>query len=160
MDVDGLEVVLADRGQRQLAVVDHGHLGAVGGMDGVGHAAVDPHRLDIGQIAHAERREIGRRQRAELFDDGHLYSPFGSPAGPRKANAQRALSVSTSMVGAPGRLALGALLISMVRTRVSGIGRLRSMCSRPLSRSAPITSMPSTRTKLRWNWRAAMPRCR
>ena len=43
----------------------------------------------------------------------------------------------------------------MVRTWVSGAGFSRSMCKRPLLRWASSTSIPSARTKLRWNWRAA-----
>ena len=42
----------------------------------------------------------------------------------------------------------------------SGISRTSSMCSNPLSSQAPRTSMPSASTNERWNWRAAMPRCR
>ena len=37
---------------------------------------------------------------------------------------------------------------------------MRSIDNRPFFKSAPITSMPSASTKVRWNWRAAMPRWR
>ena len=40
----------------------------------------------------------------------------------------------------------------------SGCGRTRSIDNNPFFRSAPDTSMPSASTKVRWNWRAAMPR--
>src|SRR3546814_16524455 len=53
-----------------------------------------------------------------------------------------------------------ALLILIVRTSGSTTWRLRSTCSNPRSRVAPVISIPSASTKLRWNWRAAMPRCR
>ena len=50
--------------------------------------------------------------------------------------------------------------MSILRTIRSGSGRARSIDRRPLDRSAPRTSMPSARRNARWNWRAAMPRCR
>ena len=48
----------------------------------------------------------------------------------------------------------------MVWTSRSGRFRTNSTCRRPCSRLAPDTSTPSASTKLRWNWRAAMPRCK
>ena len=42
----------------------------------------------------------------------------------------------------------------------SACGRTRSIDNSPFFRSAPKTSMPSASTKVRWNWRAAMPRWR
>ena len=43
----------------------------------------------------------------------------------------------------------------------AGVRAVRGDSSRrPLSSRAPVTSMPSASTKARWNWRAAMPRCR
>ena len=48
----------------------------------------------------------------------------------------------------------------IVFTIRSGCGRARSIDSSPFFRSAPSTSMPSASTKVRWNWRAAMPRWR
>src|SRR6185437_468138 len=50
--------------------------------------------------------------------------------------------------------------IAIVLTIRSGSGRARSIDSNPFLRSALKTSMPSASTKVRWNWRAAMPRWR
>src|SRR6185437_12096006 len=50
--------------------------------------------------------------------------------------------------------------IAIVLTIRSGSGRARSIDSNPFLKSALKTSMPSASTKVRWNWRAAMPRWR
>jgi len=55
---------------------------------------------------------------------------------------------------------LGDGRLAYVKTIRSACGRTRSIDSNPFFRSAPSTSMPSASTKVRWNWRAAMPRWR
>ena len=50
--------------------------------------------------------------------------------------------------------------MGMLRTCGSISGRRMSISSRPLFNSAPAISSPSASRKLRWNCRAAMPRCR
>src|ERR1700676_4864497 len=49
-------------------------------------------------------------------------------------------------------------LIAIVLTILSGSGRARSIDNSPFFRSAPSTNIPSASTKVRWKWRAAMPR--
>src|SRR5258708_18616620 len=49
-------------------------------------------------------------------------------------------------------------LIAIVLTTLSGSGLARSIDSSPFFRSAPSTCIPSASTKVRWKWRAAMPR--
>src|SRR5229473_1214289 len=49
-------------------------------------------------------------------------------------------------------------LIAIVLTILSGSGRARSIANSPFFRSAPSTCIPSASTKVRWKWRAAMPR--
>src|SRR3978361_1774005 len=49
-------------------------------------------------------------------------------------------------------------LIAIVLTTFSGSCLARSIDSSPFFRSAPSTCIPSASTKVRWKWRAAMPR--
>src|ERR1700739_4888818 len=49
-------------------------------------------------------------------------------------------------------------LIAIVLTTLSGSGLARSIDNSPFFRSAPSTCIPSASTKVRWKWRAAMPR--
>src|SRR6202048_2140032 len=49
-------------------------------------------------------------------------------------------------------------LIAIVLTIFSGSGRARSIDNSPFFKSAPSTCIPSASTKVRWKWRAAMPR--
>src|SRR5471032_3545 len=49
-------------------------------------------------------------------------------------------------------------LIAIVLTTFSGSGRARSIDNSPFFKSAPSTCIPSASTKVRWKWRAAMPR--
>src|SRR4051812_35361663 len=49
-------------------------------------------------------------------------------------------------------------LIAIVLTTFSGSGLARSIDNNPFFRSAPFTCIPSASTKVRWKWRAAMPR--
>ena len=104
-------------------------------------------RPDIGDLAVAEMRErfgrdVGqsRRGRHSLFmalDSSYL-----------------------STLSSPARFHHSWSVIAIVLTTRSGSGRARSIDSNPFFKSAPNTSMPSASTKVRWNWRAAMPRWR
>src|SRR3979490_1507045 len=49
-------------------------------------------------------------------------------------------------------------LIAIVLTIFSGSGRASSTDNSPFFKSAPNTRIPSASTKVRWKWRAAMPR--
>src|SRR5438105_3243691 len=97
-------------------------------------------RLDVGNLAAAEARKGFRRDGGQLvLFVGHWPStPFWSSPVLRQS----------------------CCLMAIVFTTRSGSGRARSIDSSPFLRSAPSTSMPSASTKVRWNCRAAMPRCR
>ena len=93
-------------------------------------------------FAFAEMREVVLRQRrADVFQ-----SHGDTPWSPVRGESRRLSYSGTEM-----------LIFFTIRT---GSGRTRSTESRPLRSSAPRTFMPSARTNVRWNWRAAMPRCR
>ena len=82
------------------------------------------------------------------------------PSGPRPDAASSATSTTGSAwfliskfmdfsLSSGCRHTLSGALMSILRTIRSGSGRTRSIDKRPLDRSAPITSMPSTRRKVR-----------
>src|SRR5579859_77148 len=145
MNADGHLVGLQRGGEGKVAIGGDGQRRAIGADDGPGLGAIDLNFTDIGHVLDAQHGEgmfaHGRGVRAGGFVL-HDYFPFETP---------RALP---SMVFDP------ACSILTVRTRVSGRGRCRSICSKPLSIVAFLTSIPSASTKARWNCRAAMPRCR
>src|SRR5208283_1180645 len=60
----------------------------------------------------------------------------------------------------PFRFPYSDSVMAIDLTTRSGCGRTRSINNNPFFKSALSTSMPSASTKLRWNCRAAMPRCR
>src|SRR5579859_535305 len=135
------------RGRKgEFAVGGERERGAVGADDGPGFVAVDADFADISDILDAQHGEgvlaHGAGAGIAALFGLRDYFPFETP---------RALP---SMVFDP------ACSILTVRTRVSGRGRCRSICSKPLSIVAFLTSIPSASTKARWNCRAAMPRCR
>src|SRR6185312_13416298 len=102
-------------------------------------------RLDIGDGAGAQMRQLllGQFHRGREF--GHRsYSSFGG-------QAQR---LSTR----PGANFQSRACTFIFLTTLSGWGFATSIDSRPFASSAPSTCMPSASRKLRWNWRAAMPR--
>src|SRR6266436_1310039 len=128
MDAQRLEVVLAHRYESHLA-------------------------LDVGDVLHAEERQLFGRHMSNSFALVHrILSTAPAARSWVSASAPLAERWEPPVISPP--------VISIVRTRLSTSGRTRSMWRRPLSNRAPLTSMPSARTKERWNWRAAMPRCR
>src|ERR1700730_18219451 len=163
MDAQQLEVVLAPRYERDLAVGKKRNLRAVGGMDGIAGLAVANRLLDVGDILHAEERQLFRRQVSDSFalvhrslstvPEARSCASARAPLGERWESPVISPPVISRPVISPPAICIG-------RPRLSPSGRTKSMWRSPLSSRAPRTSMPSARTKDRWNWRAAMPRCR
>src|SRR5215213_3731079 len=107
--------------------------------------------LDVSNLAAAKQRQSLRRDFADSdFVGGHGVVLVVS-------HGPRLLSICDCRVLVASQ-SLSAML--MVFTTRSGSGRARSIDNSPFFRSAPSTSMPSASTKVRWNWRAAMPRWR
>ena len=90
------------------------------------------HRPEIGDLAAAEPRESVLRHGL----DGVVARHFALHPGQSRD------------------------VIGTFRIVRSGSGRTRSIDRSPSFRSAPVTSMPSASTKVRWNCRAAIPRWR
>src|SRR6266478_2531685 len=158
MDTQRLEVVLAHRYESDLAVGEKRDLRAVGGMDGKTEFAVSDRALDIGDVLHAEERQLFCRHMSNSFTLVHrILSTALAARSWVSARAPLGGRWESPAISPP---AISPLAISIVRTRLSTSGRTKSMWRSPLSSRAPRTSMPSARTKERWNWRAAMPRCR
>src|SRR5580658_2182799 len=168
MHAQGLQVVLPQGGEGEVAVGQNGHLRTVGGMNGIGRGAVVGDALYIGDILDSQEREFLGGDEPQFLDFVHHFGPFllASGAGPgtiapplsfRQGRVAAHLSVPCSMTWRP---ALAGPLISTLRTRPSTTTRTRSMFKSPLSSDALATSIPSASTKERWNCRAAMPRWR
>ena len=105
-------------------------------------------RLDVGDLAAAE-------------DGERLLGDISTLFVSRPVLSLMALNSFLAFVGrvrTSGSLRRSLMLI--VLTMRAGSGRARSIDSSPFFRSALSTSMPSASTKVRWNWRAAMPRWR
>src|SRR4029077_18695101 len=141
-DAQRLEVVLAQCCESDVAVGERRDLRALGGMGGISRLAVAGRALDVGDVLHAEERQLSGRQVSNSFALVHLILSTTVEAR------------SWVWAGAPLAERGEPLVISIERTRLSTSGRTRSMCSSPLSSRAPLTSMPSARTNERWNWRA------
>src|SRR5215469_9990232 len=179
---DRFELVLTDHREGDVAVRDHRHLRTVGSVNGEAGGAVDRHGLHIGDMLHAQHGQVVRRHLSHLFDClHHPYLPLGRSSAGRqwvkspsdtlpgtcqfRANdlpdyLDERTSVGWVRVSSTGSALPRPSLISIVRTRASIGGRIKSICRSPLSSQAPRTSMPSASTNERWNWRAAMPRWR
>src|SRR5215831_19520342 len=133
----------AQRREGEFAIGKSRNLRAIGGVCCVSWHAVDDGALHICDILHAEQCQLARRHLPNSFTFVHLIFPAALGI------------VGSSRRGRPAGTLSEPVFISTVRTRLSISGRTRSMWRSPLSRRAPLTSMPSARTKDRWNWRAA-----
>src|SRR6266550_2438485 len=102
-------------------------------------------RPDIGDLAAAQERKPFRRD--HLVPGGDMVTSHGT----------RLLSTLNCRALVEVQSWSRMLIVFTIR---SGSGRARSIESSPFFRSAPSTSKPSASTKVRWNWRAAMPRWR
>src|SRR5437016_2595139 len=67
MDAQRLEVVLAHRYESDLAVGEKRDLCAVGGVDGITGLAVADRVLDVGDVLHAEERQLFGRHMSNSF---------------------------------------------------------------------------------------------
>ena len=133
---------------------------------------------DVAGIGQEDRRSARREERKELEPRLHLRRVREQPVeilGPKRLHvSDLALAQSGEIrriesnflnldvvVGQSLLLyALSRAAIVILRTIRSGSGRAKSIDSKPFERSAPVTSMPSARRNVRWNCRAAIPRCR
>src|SRR5438132_2504747 len=93
MDTQRLEVVLAHRYERDLAVGEKRDLCAVGGMDGITGLAIADRLLDVGDILHAEERQLFCRHMSNSFTLVHRILStrsmrvLGCPRAPRSESA-------------------------------------------------------------------------
>src|SRR5262252_1047745 len=156
---DGVELLAPGVGDGRLAAVGQHDRRAVGRVQRVKQGArrklwglrkLLPHVLradhfHVGDLAAAEKRK--RFGRDLGFSGGDTVVGHGT----------RLLSLFNASSPAPVQSRSVMLIDFTIR---SGSGRARSIDKSPFFKSAPNTSMPSASTKVRWNWRAAMPRWR
>src|SRR6266446_9389479 len=108
MDAQRLEVVMAHRYERDLAVGEKRDLCAVGGMDGITGLAVADRLLDIGDVLHAEERQLFCRHMSNSFALVHRILSTALEARSwvfRARTARRALGVAGNL--ATSNLATG-----------------------------------------------------
>ena len=91
VNADGLEPVLADRGEGDVAIGHQRHLGAVGRMHGIGGLVIDDDLLDEGQVLDAQGRQVALRQVTKIRTGIHDLRPFCPLPSPR----MRAIGVRT-----------------------------------------------------------------
>src|SRR3977135_216452 len=115
-------------------------------------------------------RRLGEQPRHILGTDLlHIGDMAFAPGGQRLGGNAFRLKQNTktthgldSSVGISGRVRYSfhysCSLIAIVLTIFSGSGRARSIDNSPVFNPAPSTCIPSASTKVRWKWRAAMPR--
>src|SRR5262245_22193904 len=145
MHADRLQLLLADGSLGELARRREGDLSAVGGEDAVADRALEGDAAQIGEILQPQQSQALRRDLPDVVRYCvHEFCFF---------RAVPPVTATSPLPAVPFR-------IGIVRTGCSITGRTTSIDNRPFASSAPDTSRPSARTKLRWNWRAAMPRCR
>src|SRR5215831_482777 len=156
---DGFELLAPGVGDGRLAAVGEHDRRAVGRVQGVEQGArrelrslreLLPHvlgadHLHVGDLAAAQKRK--RLGRDHGFSEGDVVVGHGT----------RLLSPFNASSPTPVQSRSAMLIVFTIR---SGSGRARSIDKSPFFKSAPKTSMPSASTKVRWNWRAAMPRWR
>ena len=160
MHADGLELLAPGIGDRRLAAVGQHDRRAVGGVQ---------------RIEQRARRELAAPAEIASARPRSGSSSHRRSCRRREAPAPRARSWVLGEVMLLLVMALDSFLLLtrralfgfnhvsvmlIVLTIRSGSGRARSIDNSPFFRSAPKTSMPSASTKVRWNWRAAMPRWR
>src|SRR5437016_5567549 len=135
MDAQRLEVVLAHRYESDLAVGEKRDLCAVGGVDGITGLAVADRALHVGDVLHAEERQLFGRHMSNSFALVHrILSTVLEARSWVSARAPLAERWVSPVIWPP--------LISIVRTRLSTSGRTKSMWRSPLSSCAPLTSIP------------------
>lgn len=78
VDADRFQIVLADCGEGQVVGGHDRHWRAVRGVDAEGRFALDQDRFHEGDIVETKRRQIGRRQRAQFFDDVGVHDATSS----------------------------------------------------------------------------------
>src|SRR6266851_3560573 len=142
MHAQRLEVMLTHRNQGDVAVGEDRNLRAVRGMDGIAGLVIADCALDVGDVLHAEERQLPRRHMPNLFALIHHLFALVHLIFPA-ALAACSCVPTIALLGersAPS-------VIAIVHTRLSTSGRTRSICRSPLSSWAPLTSMPSARTK-------------
>src|ERR1700738_5132303 len=155
---DGLKLVAPRVGNRRLAAVGQHDRRAVGGMQREQLQS----RRDLRRLGKQPRHVLG----TDLLHIGDMAfaqarQRLGGDACGFKHNITFSHGLDSS-VRLSGRVRYSfhysCSLIAIVLTIFSGSGRASSIDNSPFFKSAPSTCIPSASTKVRWKWRAAMPR--
>src|SRR5712692_5276740 len=120
MHAQRLEVMLTHRNQGDVAVGEDRNLRAVRGMDGIAGLVIADRTLDVGDVLHAEERQLPRRHMPNLFAlIHHLFALIHLllPA----ALATWSCGAASALLGERS----GPSVIAIVRTRLSTSGRTR-----------------------------------
>src|ERR1019366_4965079 len=158
VNADGLQFVAPCVGNRRFAAVGQHDRGAVGGMQREQLQS----RRDLRRLRKQPRHVLG----TDLLHIGDMAlaqarQRLGGDARGFKHNTSYSHGLDSS-VRLSGRVRYSfhysCSLIAIVLTIFSGSGRARSIDNSPFFKSAPSTCIPSASTKVRWKWRAAMPR--
>src|SRR5258706_5952653 len=153
----GLELVAPGVGNRGFARIGQHDRRTVGGVK---RKQLQPRR-DLRRLRKQPRHVLG----ADLLDVGDMAFAHARQRLQGNAGFQRNITFSHGLDSC-GRLSgrvrysfhYSCSLIAIVLTIFSGSGRARSIDNSPFFKSAPSTCIPSASTKVRWKWRAAMPR--
>src|SRR5215203_3607375 len=162
---DGFELVRHRVGDGGFTAVGHQDRRAVSGMQREQmHSRLQLRRLRI-ELVHVfrtDRLDVGDLSAAENGECLLVHCHFFRFASGSLTHGPRLLSGFVGRVRTQVQLSSrhSCSAIWIVLMTRAGSGRARSIESSPFFRSAFCTSIPSASTKVRWNWRAAMPRCR
>src|SRR5882762_1755188 len=159
VNADGLQLVAPCVRDRGFPAIGQHDRGAVGGVEREQFQS----RRDLRRLGEKPRHVLG----TDLLHIGDMALAQGRQRlrGDGGGGLKRNISFShglDSSVRLSGRVRYSfhysCSLIAIVLTTFSGSGRARSIDNSPFFKSAPSTCIPSASTKVRWKWRAAMPR--
>src|SRR6266704_6473624 len=158
VNTDGLQLVAPCIRDRGFPAVGQHDRRAVGGMQGKQLQS----RRDLRRLGEQPRHVLG----TDLLHIGDMALAQGRQRlGGDACIFEHYITFShglDSSVRLSGRVRYSfhysCSLMAIVLTIFSGSGRARSIDNSPFFKSAPKTCIPSASTKVRWKWRAAMPR--
>src|SRR6202023_2882980 len=158
VNADGLQFVAPCIRNRRFTAIGQHDRRAVGGMQREQLQS----RRDLWRLGKQYRHVLG----TDLFHIGDMAlaqgrQRLGGDVSRLKHNITFSHGLDSS-VRLSGRVRYSfhysCSLIAIVLTTFSGSGLARSIDNSPFFKSAPSTCIPSASTKVRWKWRAAMPR--
>src|ERR1700722_5797889 len=158
VNADGLQFVAPGIGDRSFAAVSQHDRRAVGGAE----CKKLESRRDLRRLRKQFRYILG----TDLLHIGDMAfaqarQRLGGDISRFKHNINFSHGLDSS-VRLSGRVRYSfhysCSFMAIVLTIFSGSGRARSIDNNPFFRSAPSTCIPPASTKVRWKWRAAMPR--